>query len=101
MKKNDKIYIAGHTGLVGKSLHLHLKDAGYKNIIYKSKNELDLTNQYDVNDWFSKQKPDYVFLSAAKVGVLYHNIIYPSEFFIRYLVVASVIRGARKSNMVI
>ena len=100
MKKNDKIYIAGHTGLVGKSLHLHLKDAGYKNIIYKSKNELDLTNQYDVNDWFSKQKPDYVFLSAAKVGGLYHNIRYPSEFLYDNLMIQNnVIHSCHKYNV--
>jgi GDP-L-fucose synthase len=87
MNKNDKIYIAGHNGFVGKSLYFNLKSLGYKNIIFKNRGELDLTNQLDVDNWFFEQKPDYVFLSAAKVGGLYHNIKYPSEFLYENLMI--------------
>lgn len=68
MNITDKIYIAGHTGMVGSALKRLLHKNGYSNIIYRTHTELDLTNQQSVSDFFEKEKPDYVLLAAAKVG---------------------------------
>lgn len=80
MNKNDKIYISGHRGLVGSSILRILQREGYTNLVYKTKQELDLTNQIDVSNFFKKEKPDYVFLAAAKVGGIHANNTYPAEF---------------------
>jgi GDP-L-fucose synthase len=80
MDKNAKIYIAGHAGLVGSSLMRNLKALGYNNIITKSFIELDLRQQSLVNNFFEQEKPDYVFLAAAKVGGIQANNTYPAEF---------------------
>jgi len=80
MNKCSKIYIAGHNGLVGSALIRKLKADGYNNIIGKSHVELDLTNQYAVNNFFKTENPEYVFLAAAKVGGIYANNTYPAEF---------------------
>ncbi|PJZ28687.1 GDP-L-fucose synthase [Leptospira kmetyi] len=80
MDKNSKIYIAGHKGLVGSAIERVLKKEGYENIIGKSHSELDLTEQSKVNEFFEKEKPDYVFLAAAKVGGIHANNTYPAEF---------------------
>lgn len=73
MKKNDKIYVAGHNGLVGSAIVRKLKKEGFNNIVVRSHSELDLTNQKDVNDFFETEKPDYVFMCAAKVGGIQAN----------------------------
>jgi GDP-L-fucose synthase len=80
MNKDSKVYVAGHRGLVGSALmrQLHLK--GYNNIISRTHAELDLTNQAAVADFFQTEKPEYVFLAAAKVGGIYANNTYPAEF---------------------
>jgi len=80
MKKNDKIYIAGHTGLVGSAVHRKLVNDGYKKIITKHHNELDLTRQAAVEDFFCKEKPDFTILTAARVGGIYANNTYPAQF---------------------
>jgi len=81
MQKNRKIYLAGHTGLVGSAILRELKSQGYSRIIYKDLNELDLRNQAAVNNFFQEEKPDYVFLAAAKVGGILANSNYKAEFF--------------------
>ena len=68
MELNSKIYVAGHAGMVGSAIIRNLKSKGYNNIVTKTFNELDLRNQNQVNTFFEKEKPDYVFLAAAKVG---------------------------------
>lgn len=73
MKKNDKIYVAGHSGLVGSAIVRKLKNEGYNNIITKNHKELDLCNQAMVNEFFESEKPDFVFMCAAKVGGIQAN----------------------------
>lgn len=80
MKLNDKIYIAGHHGLVGSALMRQLQAKGYNNIITRTHTELDLTNQKSVEDFFISEKPEYVILAAAKVGGIQANNSYPAEF---------------------
>ena len=80
MNKTDKIYVAGHRGMVGSAITRRLNDLGYKNIVSRTSKELDLTNQAAVNEFFESEKPDYVFLSAAKVGGILANDTYPAEF---------------------
>ena len=80
MNKNDKIYIAGHNGLVGSALVRLFTKLGYTNIITRTRAELDLTNQLAVTNFFESTKPDYVFLAAAKVGGINYNKTYPADF---------------------
>ncbi len=87
MKKESKIYIAGHRGLVGSALLENLKSKGYQNIVTKTHKELDLTNQKDVEEFFSKEKPDYVFLAAAKVGGIIANNVYRADFIYENLMI--------------
>ena len=80
MNKTDKIYIAGHRGLVGSAIIRNLEKNGYNNLLLRTSKELDLTNQADVSRFFEKEKPDYVFLAAAKVGGIHANDVYPADF---------------------
>ncbi len=80
MKKTDKIYIAGHRGMVGSAIHRKLKQEGFTNFITKTSKQLDLRNQAKVDRFFSKEKPDYVILAAAKVGGIMANNTYRAEF---------------------
>lgn len=80
MDKNAKIYIAGHRGMVGSSILRALQKKGYTNFILKTSTELDLRNQQAVADFFSTEKPEYVFLAAAKVGGIIANNTYKAEF---------------------
>ncbi|TGL11714.1 GDP-L-fucose synthase family protein [Leptospira levettii] len=80
MNVSSKIYVAGHKGLVGSALVKVLNKSGYKNVIGRSHQELDLTNQKDVIQFFESEKPEYVFLAAAKVGGIHANNTYPAEF---------------------
>lgn len=80
MDKNDKIYVAGHTGLIGSAIVRRLVEDGYANILTKSHAELDLTNQKSVRTFLEKEKPDYVFFAAAKVGGIFANNTYRAEF---------------------
>jgi GDP-L-fucose synthase len=80
MDKNAKIYVAGHRGLVGSALMRQLEAQGYKNIVTRTHTALDLTNQQAVAEFFKAEKPEYVFLAAAKVGGIHANNTYPAEF---------------------
>ncbi|HIJ78619.1 MAG: GDP-L-fucose synthase [Desulfobulbaceae bacterium] len=80
MNKNDKIYVAGHRGLVGAAIVNKLKSAGFANIIGRTSAELDLTNQAAVYEFFDRERPDHVFLAAAKVGGIHANNSYPADF---------------------
>ena len=80
MNKSDKIYVAGHRGLVGSAILENLQHKGYSNIITKTHAELDLTKQDEVADFFRQEKPDYVFLAAAKVGGIVANNVYRADF---------------------
>lgn len=80
MELNSKIYIAGHKGMVGSALHRNLQKKGFTNFILRSSSELDLRNQQAVFAFFEKEKPDYVFLAAAKVGGIQANNTYRAEF---------------------
>jgi GDP-L-fucose synthase len=97
MNKDSRIYIAGHTGLVGSALHRKLKAEGYCNLITRTHAELDLERQADVEGFFKKEKPEYVFLAAAKVGGIWANNTYPAEFIYNNLAIqTNVIHSARK-----
>jgi GDP-L-fucose synthase len=80
MDKHGKIYVAGHRGLVGSALMRNLKAKGWTNLLTCTHDELDLTDQHAVETFFTRHKPDYVFLAAAKVGGIYANNAYPAEF---------------------
>jgi GDP-L-fucose synthase len=80
MNKTDKIYVAGHRGLVGSALVRNLEEKGYTNLLKRTHAELDLTDEKVVADFFRIEKPDYVFLAAAKVGGIHANNTYPAEF---------------------
>lgn len=81
MNKEAKIYIAGHRGMVGSAILRNLQSKGYTNFVLRTHSELDLTSQQQVNDFFETEKPDYVFLAAAKVGGIVANNSYPAQFF--------------------
>ena len=76
MNSQDKVYVAGHNGLVGSAIVRALKKEGYNNLLLRSSRELDLRNQQSVEDFFAQEKPDYVFLAAAKVGGIQANYTY-------------------------
>jgi len=87
MEKESKIYVSGHTGLVGRAILEKLKEKEYCNIITKTHKELDLTNQMAVKEFFEKEKPEYVFLCAAKVGGIWVNNIYRADFIYQNLAI--------------
>lgn len=100
MELNSRIYVAGHRGMVGGAIHRHLKSKGYSNIIEKTSSNLDLRNQAAVNDFFAAEKPEYVFLAAAKVGGIYANNTYRAEFIYDNLMIqCNVIESAAKHNV--
>ena len=80
MEKNSRIYVAGHRGLVGSAIVRNLKANGFTNIVTRTHAELDLTNQADVRKFFEEERPEYVFLAAAKVGGIHANNTYPADF---------------------
>lgn len=87
MEKNAKIYVAGHRGLVGSSIVRHLQDAGYGNLVLKTHAELDLISQEAVREFFEAEKPEYVFLAAAKVGGIRANMESPARFLYDNIVI--------------
>ncbi len=100
MKKDSKIYVAGHNGMVGSSLVRALKKSGYNNIVYRSSKELDLTKQSDVERFFSLEKPEYVFVAAARVGGVYINSVKPAQFFYDNIMISNnVIESAYRNNV--
>jgi GDP-L-fucose synthase len=100
MEKNAKIYVAGHRGLVGSAILRRLKSEGYGNIIFRTREELDLTRQLDVYTFFEREKPEYVFLAAARVGGIIANNTYPAEFIYSNLSIqTNVIHAAYESGV--
>ncbi len=100
MQKQDKIYIAGHRGMVGSAIMRRLQDDGFENILTRSSAELDLRNQEAVAKFFSEEQPDYVFLAAAKVGGIIANNTYRAEFIYDNLMIeTNLIHYAYKSGV--
>ena len=100
MNLNDKIYIAGHCGLVGSAIVRQLKEQGFLNLITRTHNELDLINQSRVQGFFKNEKPDYVVLAAAMVGGIHANNAYPADFIYRNLMIeANVINSSYENNV--
>lgn len=87
LEKAAKIYIAGHRGMVGSAIHRKLVQEGYKNLLFRTSVELDLINQQAVTDFFQSEKPDYVFLAAAKVGGIIANSTYKADFLYENLAI--------------
>jgi len=97
MDKQSKIYLAGHRGLVGSALKRKLESKGYTNLVFRTHTELDLICQQAVNEFFARERPEYVFLAAAKVGGILANITYPAEFIYENLMIeANVIHASYK-----
>ena len=95
MEKNSKIYVAGHRGLVGSAIVRNLEANGFTNIITRTHAQLDLTNQADVRKFFEEERPEYVFLAAAKVGGIHANNTYPADFIYDNLMIQNnVIKAA-------
>jgi GDP-L-fucose synthase len=89
MTSNPKIYIAGHRGMVGSAIVRELERKGYTNLVCRTRQELDLTNQLTVQNFFNQEKPDQVYLAAARVGGIYANNTFPAEFIYDNLMVQS------------
>ncbi|MCW3104855.1 MAG: NAD-dependent epimerase/dehydratase [Bacteroidetes bacterium] len=89
MNREDKIYIAGHRGMVGSAIHRKLQAEGFGNFIFRTSSELDLRNQQAVADFFAKEKPAYVFLAAAKVGGIVANNTYRADFIYENMMIQS------------
>jgi len=95
MEKNAKIFVAGHKGLVGSAIMRKLESEGYTNVIIRTHNELDLTNQKATREFFETERPEYVFLAAAKVGGINANNTYPADFIYTNLMIeCNVIKAA-------
>jgi GDP-L-fucose synthase len=100
MEKSGKIYVAGHNGMAGSAIVRKLKSAGYSNFIFRTSSELDLRKQDAVSVFFEREKPDYIFLAAAKVGGIYSNNKYRAEFLYDNVLIASnVIHSAYHSGV--
>jgi len=100
MDKNSRIYVAGHRGLVGSAFMRLLKKEGYNNVLTVTRQEVDLTNQQMTADFFNREKPEYVFLAAAKVGGIMANSTYPADFIYENIMVeANVIYSSWKNNV--
>ena len=100
MKLDSKIYVAGHRGMVGSAIVRALENRGYKNLIYKTSKELDLTNQLQVQIFFENEKPEYVFLAAAKVGGILANNTYRADFIYQNLMIQNnVIHAAYETGV--
>lgn len=98
MNNESKIYIAGHRGLVGSAIVRDLERKGYNNLVYRTSKELDLTNRIQVDEFFEKEKPEYVFLAAAKVGGIVANNEYPADFIRDNLMIQTNVIDASYQN---
>ena len=100
MNLNDKIYIAGHRGLVGSAIVRQLELRGFTNLLMRTHKELDLTSQAQVQNFFTQEKPDYVILAAAKVGGIHANNTYPADFIYQNIMIeANVINSAYENKV--
>lgn len=99
MNKSSRIYVAGHRGLVGSAIVRKLESEGYTNLVVKTSKELDLTRQADVEAFFQKEKPEYIFLAAAKVGGILANKTYPADFIYNNIIIqTNVIHASYQNN---
>lgn len=100
MNKNAKIFVAGHRGMVGSALVRRLQAGGYTQVLIASRQELDLLDQRAVHDWLQENKPDYLFIAAAKVGGIQANNVYRAEFLYQNLMIeANLIHGAHVAGV--
>lgn len=100
MEKDSKIYIAGHRGMVGSAIHRKLQEKGFHNFVFRTSKELDLRNQQAVSDFFQTEKPEYVFLAAAKVGGIIANNTYRADFLYENLAIQNnVIHSAYETSV--
>ena len=100
INKHSRIYIAGHHGLVGSAILRRLKKDGYKNIIYRTRHQLDLKDQKQVFNFLKKQKPEFIFIAAAKVGGIYSNNKFKAEFiFDNISIQSNLINGAYQNGI--
>jgi len=100
MNLNDKIYIAGHRGLVGSAIIRQLESRGFTNLLMRTHKELDLTSQAQVQAFFQKEQPDYVILAAAKVGGIHANNVYPADFIYQNMMIeVNVINSAYENKV--
>jgi len=100
MDLNDKIYIAGHRGLVGSAIVRQLESRGFTNLLMRTHKELDLTNQVQVQTFFEQEKPDYVILAAAKVGGIHANNTYPADFIYQNIMIETNVINSAYENKV-
>ena len=100
MNFNDKIYIAGHRGLVGSAIVRQLEKRGFTNLLMRTHKELDLTSQAQVQDFFKQERPDYIILAAAKVGGIYANSSYPADFIYQNIMIEANIVNSAYENKV-
>ncbi|MCM2397198.1 GDP-L-fucose synthase [Rhizobium sp. S95] len=100
MDKNAKIYVAGHRGMVGSAIVRRLRASGYTNIVTRTHNELDLVNQSAVTDFLLHEKPEYIFMAAAKVGGIHANNVYRADFIYQNLMIeANVVEAAHQADV--
>lgn len=100
MEKDSRIYVAGHTGLVGSSIARRLEHTGYHNLVVRTHKELDLTDQAAVKAFFEEEKPEYVFLAASKVGGIYANDTYPADFIMENMLIeCNVLKSAHAAGV--
>jgi GDP-L-fucose synthase len=100
LQKSDKIYVAGHRGLVGSAIVRQLESKGFTNLLMRTHKELDLTNQAQVQSFFKQEKPDYVILAAAKVGGIHANNTYPADFIYQNMMIeANIINSAYENKV--
>lgn len=100
MDKGSKIYVAGHRGMVGSAIVRHLQAKGFENLVLRTSSELDLRNQKSVQEFFQAEKPEYVFLAAAKVGGIHANNTYRAEFLYDNLMIeANIIHSAYQNDV--
>ena len=100
MNLDDKIYIAGHRGLVGSAIVRQLESRGFTNLLMRTHKEIDLTNQEQVQNFFTQEKPNYVILAAAKVGGIHANNTYPADFIYQNMMIeANVINSSYESKV--
>ncbi|MDZ7900852.1 MAG: GDP-L-fucose synthase [Arcicella sp.] len=100
MQKDSKIYIAGHRGMVGSAIHRKLEEKGFTNFVLKTSKELDLRNQQAVADFFASEKPEYVFMAAAKVGGIIANNTYRADFLYENLAIQNNVIHSSYENKV-
>lgn len=100
MNKDAKIYVAGHRGMVGSAIVRRLQSAGYSNLVVRTSSELDLTQQAAVTDFLASEKPDYIFMAAAKVGGIHANNTYRADFIYQNLIIeANITHAAAKAGV--